>query len=353
MGSSVTFRSAIKPKVNTLGFANTAAMFRHAHDNRYAVGAYNINDSNQVAAYLEGCAKTNAPVILQVSKGAREFANARILVRMAQGGVEMVRNDFGSQIPIALHLDHGDTYEVAVSCIESGFSSVMIDGSAHRFEDNVELTTRVVEYAHKYDVSVEGELGVLSGIEDDVEAAKNIYTDPEKVIEFVRQTGADSLAISIGTSHGAAKFKPGQCTRTPDGVLVPPRLRFDILEEIEGQIPGFPIVLHGASSVVVRFVEMINAHGGALKDAVGIPEDQLREAARLGVDKINIDTDGRLAYTALVRKTLAEQPTKFDPRGYLKPARAALTELIMHKNTKVLGSANQGDAVAALYRDAV
>jgi fructose-bisphosphate aldolase class II len=247
----------------------------------------------------------------------------------------------GYKMPIALHLDHGDTYETCVSCIESGFSSVMIDGSHHSFEDNIAVTKKVVEYAHEQDVTVEGELGVLAGIEDDVEAAKSIYTQPEDVIEFVEKTGVDSLAISIGTSHGAFKFKPEQCTENEDGVLVPPPLRFDILEEIEKQIPGFVIVLHGASSVVPKYVNMINENGGALKAAVGIPAEQLRKAATSAVCKINIDSDGRLALTAVVRKTFNEKPAEFDPRKYLGPAREELTRMMIDKNENVLGSAGR------------
>jgi fructose-bisphosphate aldolase class II len=259
---------------------------------------------------------------------------------MAEGAVQMVK-EFGYNIPIALHLDHGDTYELCVSCIESGFSSVMIDGSHHSYEKNVELTAKVVEYAHKYDVTVEGELGVLAGIEDDVVAAKSIYTHPEEVEDFVKKTGVDSLAISIGTSHGAYKFKPEQCTRNSEGVLVPPPLRFDILEEIEKRIPGFPIVLHGASSVIPHYVDIINDNGGKLEAAVGIPEEQLRRAAKSAVCKINIDSDGRLVFTGMIRKAFSDNPSEFDPRKYLGPAREELETLIINKNEKVLGSAGK------------
>lgn len=250
--------------------------------------------------------------------------------------------DAGYTIPVALHLDHGDTFELCVSCIESGFSSVMIDGSHHPYEKNIELTKKVVEYAHKYDVTVEGELGVLSGIEDDVVAAASIYTQPDQVEDFVKKTGVDSLAISIGTSHGAYKFKPAQCQKNEKGILVPPPLRFDILEEIEKRIPGFPIVLHGASSVLPEYVEMINNNGGKMTAAVGIPAEQLRKAARSAVCKINIDSDGRLVMTAMIRKVFAEQPQEFDPRKYLGPAREELVKMMIDKNKNVLGSAGNG-----------
>jgi len=259
---------------------------------------------------------------------------------MGKGGVEMAK-ELGYKIPIALHLDHGDSYELCVSCIENGFSSVMIDGSHHAYDKNVALTQKVVDYAHKYNVSVEGELGVLAGIEDDVVAAKSIYTQPEEVEDFVAKTGVDSLAISIGTSHGAFKFKPKQCTTNEDGVLVPPPLRFDILEEIEKRIPGFPIVLHGASSVLSKYVQIINDNNGALEAAVGIPESQLRKAAKSAVCKINIDSDGRLVLTAIVRKVLNDNPAEFDPRKYLGPAREELMNMIIAKNTDVLGSAER------------
>lgn len=323
-----------------LGLVNTREMFKKAMEGKYAVPAYNFNNMEQLQAIVLGCGKSGSPVILQVSSGARKYANATLLRYMGQGAVAMAR-EAGFNIPIALHLDHGDTFELCKSCIESGFSSVMIDGSKHSYEDNVALTKQVVDYAHQYDVTVEGELGVLAGIEDDVEAAKSIYTSPEQVQDFVGKTGVDSLAISIGTSHGAYKFKPSQCTRNEDGILVPPALRFDILEEIEKKLPGFPIVLHGSSSVIPEYVKMINENGGKLDDAVGIPEAQLRKAATSAVCKINIDSDGRLAITALIRKIFNEKPAEFDPRKYLGPARDALMELIIHKNQEVLGSANR------------
>ncbi|RLA94876.1 MAG: class II fructose-1,6-bisphosphate aldolase [Deltaproteobacteria bacterium] len=330
----------MKVSYKELGFVNTREMFKKALKEGYAVPAYNFNNMEQLQAIINGCGKSRSPVILQVSKGARNYANPTLLRNMAKGAVEMAR-ELGYNIPIALHLDHGDSYELCVSCIENGFSSVMIDGSHLPYEENIALTKKVVDYAHKYDVTVEGELGVLAGIEEDVEAAKSIYTQPEEVEDFVNKTGVDSLAISIGTSHGAYKFKPEQCTRNQEGILVPPPLRFDILEEIEKRIPGFPIVLHGASSVLPKYVEIINKNGGALKAAVGIPEDQLRKAAKSAVCKINIDSDGRLVVTAMIRKILNENPAEFDPRKYLGPAREELTKMIMEKNRNVLGSADK------------
>lgn len=324
-----------------LGFVNTQEMFKKAMDGKYAIPAYNFNNMEQLQAIIVGCGKSNSPVIIQVSSGARKYANSTLLQYMGQGAVAMARKE-GWNMPVALHLDHGDTYELCVSCIESGFSSVMIDGSAHSYDKNIELTKKVVEYAHKYDVSVEGELGVLAGIEDNVEAAKSIYTSPDQVEDFVKKTGVDSLAISIGTSHGAYKFKPEQCTKDANGVLVPPPLRFDILEEIERRIPGFPIVLHGSSSVLPLYVNIINSNGGKLKAAVGIPEEQLRKAAKSAVCKINIDSDGRLVVTAMIRKVFNEKPEEFDPRKYLGPARDELTKLIIAKNENVLGSAGKG-----------
>ncbi len=321
-----------------LGFVNTREMFKKAMAGKYAIPAYNFNNMEQLQAIINGCGQSGSPVILQVSSGARKYANPVLLRSMGRGAVEMAREQ-GYNIPIAMHLDHGDTYELCVSCIESGFSSVMIDGSHHPYDENVELTRKVVEYAHKHDVTVEGELGVLAGIEDDVVAAKSVYTQPEEVEDFVGKTGVDSLAISIGTSHGAFKFKPEQCTLNEEGVLVPPPLRFDILEEIEKRISGFSIVLHGASSVLPKYVQIINDNNGSLESAVGIPEDQLRRAAKSAVCKINIDSDGRLVFTALIRKTFNEKPAEFDPRKYLGPAREELTRMIVSKNENVLGSA--------------
>ncbi|MGC8802862.1 MAG: class II fructose-bisphosphate aldolase [Bacteroidales bacterium] len=323
-----------------LGLVNSRELFQKAVKGGYAIPAFNFNNLEQLQAIISACVETRSPVILQVSSGARKYANQTLLRYLAQGAVEYAK-ELGYAIPIVLHLDHGDSLELCKSCIEMGFSSVMIDGSHHPYEKNVELTRSVVEYAHKYDVTVEGELGVLAGIEDDVVAEQSHYTRPEEVEDFVKKTGVDSLAISIGTSHGANKFKPEQCTRTPDGILIPPPLRFDILEEIERRIPGFPIVLHGASSVPVDLVRTINSYGGKLKDAVGVPEDQLRRAAASAVCKINIDSDGRLAMTAAIRKVLAENPAEFDPRKYLGPAREALKELYKHKIVNVLGSANK------------
>ncbi len=323
-----------------LGFVNTKEMFKKAFEGGYAIPAYNFNNMEQIQSIITACGKSNSPVIMQVSSGARKYANATLLRYMAQGAVQMAR-EAGHNMPIALHLDHGDTYDLCVQCIESGFSSVMIDGSHHSYEKNVELTAKVVEYAHKHDVTVEGELGVLAGIEDDVVAAKSIYTQPDQVEDFVKKTGVDSLAISIGTSHGAFKFKPEQCTMNEQGVLVPPPLRFDILEEIERRIPGFPIVLHGASSVLPEYVQIINNNGGKLKAAVGIPSEQLRRAAKSAVCKINIDSDGRLVLTAIIRKVFADSPAEFDPRKYLGPAREELIKMMIDKNENVLGSAGK------------
>lgn len=328
-----------------LGLVNTKEMFKKAFEGKYAIPAYNFNNMEQLQAIMIACVKSQSPVILQVSKGARAYANATMLRWMARGAVEMMKEMAAAEglkpIPIALHLDHGDSFETAKSCIDSGFSSVMIDGSHLPYEENVALTKKVVDYAHQYDVTVEGELGVLAGIEDEVSAEHTTYTRPEEVEDFVKKTGVDSLAISIGTSHGANKFKPEQCTRNEYGVLVPPPLRFDILEQVEKRIPGFPIVLHGASSVVPEYVAMINNNGGKLKDAVGIPEEQLRRAATSAVCKVNIDSDGRLAMTAVIRKVFAEKPAEFDPRKYLGPARDELVKLMIHKNEKVLGSAGK------------
>ena len=321
-----------------LGLVNTKEMFKGAVDGGYAIPAFNFNNMEQMQAIVSACAETKSPVILQVSSGARKYANQTLFRYMAQGAVEYAKELGWEKPQICLHLDHGDTFELCKSCVDMGFSSVMIDGSHHSYEDNIELTRKVVEYAHQYGVTVEGELGVLAGIEDEVSAEHHTYTRPEEVVDFVKRTGVDSLAISIGTSHGANKFTPEQCTRDENGKLVPPPLRFDILKEIEKQIPGFPIVLHGSSSVPQEYVDIINTYGGKLKDAIGIPEDQLREAARSAVCKINIDSDGRLAMTAVVRKFMAENPDKFDPRQYLGPAREELKKLYMHKINNVLGS---------------
>jgi len=328
-----------------LGLVNTKEMFAKAMEGKYAIPAYNFNNMEQLQAIITACVKSQSPVILQVSKGARAYANETMLRWMARGAVEMMKEMAAAEglkeIPIALHLDHGDTFETAKACIDSGFSSVMIDGSHHPYEKNIELTKQVVEYAHERDVTVEGELGVLAGIEDDVVAETSTYTKPEEVEDFVSKTGADSLAISIGTSHGANKFTPDQCTKNEDGVLIPPPLKFEILEEIEKRIPGFTIVLHGSSSVVPEYVSMINENGGALNDAVGIPSEELRRAASSAVCKINIDSDGRLAMTAMVRKVFADKPAEFDPRKYLGPAREELIKMMIKKNEEVLGSAGK------------
>ncbi|HLP03892.1 MAG TPA: class II fructose-bisphosphate aldolase [Paludibacter sp.] len=323
-----------------LGLVNTNDLFKKAIEGKYAIPAFNFNNMEQLQAIIAACVETKSPVILQVSSGARKYANQTLLRYMAQGAVEYAK-ELGLNIPIALHLDHGDTFELCKSCVDSGFSSVMIDGSHHSYEDNIALTKKVVEYAHAHGVSVEGELGVLAGVEDDVVAEHHTYTRPEEVVDFVTRTGVDSLAISIGTSHGANKFTPAQCTRDANGHLVPPPLRFDILEEIEKQIPGFPIVLHGASSVPQEYVEKINQFGGKLVDSIGIPEEQLRKAATSAVCKINIDSDGRLAMTAAVREVFATKPGEFDARKYLGPARDELKKLYAHKTVNVLGSAGK------------
>jgi len=316
-----------------LGLVNTREMFKKAVDGGYAIPAYNFNNLEQLQAIVTACAETRSPVIIQVSKGARDYANATMLRYMAMGAVQMAR-EMGADIPICLHLDHGDSFEVCKSCIDNGFSSVMIDGSHLPYEENVKLTKQVVAYAHQFDVTVEGELGVLAGIEDEVSAEHSTYTRPEEVEDFVKKTGVDSLAISIGTSHGAYKFK------LKPGETVPP-LRFDILEEVEKRIPGFPIVLHGASSVVQDYVTLINQYGGKMDGAVGVPEEQLRQAATSAVCKINIDSDGRLVVTAKVREYLAQNPGEFDPRKYLGAARKELVKLLKEKNETVLGSAGK------------
>lgn len=316
-----------------LGFVNTREMFKKAMKEGYAVPAYNFNNMEQLQAIISACVKSRSPVILQVSKGARKYANATLLKFMAMGAMEMMK-ELGNPVPVALHLDHGDSFELCKSCIDSGFSSVMIDGSALAYEKNVELTRQVMEYAHPLDVTVEGELGVLAGIEEHVSSEKSHYTNPDDVEDFVKKTGVDSLAISIGTSHGAYKFK------LKPGESVPP-LRFDILEEIEKRIPGFVIVLHGSSSVLPGYIELINKNGGKMEGAVGVPAEQLRKAAKSAVCKVNIDSDGRLVMTAMIRKTFGEKPGEFDPRKYLGPARDELEKMYMDKNETVLGSAGK------------
>lgn len=323
-----------------LGLVNSKEIFKKAFEGKYAIPAFNFNNMEQMQAIVSACVETKSPVILQVSSGARKYANQTLLRYMAQGAVQYAK-ELGYEIPIVLHLDHGDSFELCKDCIDSGFSSVMIDGSHLPYEENVALTKKVVEYAHKHGVTVEGELGILAGVEDDVVAEHSTYTEPDEVVDFVERTGVDSLAISIGTSHGAFKFTPAQCTRNEDGVLVPPPLRFDILEEIERRIPGFPIVLHGSSSVPQEYVATINKYGGQLSDSIGIPEEQLRKAAASAVCKINIDSDGRLAMTAAVREAFAKDPSEFDPRKYLGPAREELKKLYMHKTVNVLGSAGK------------
>ncbi len=320
-----------------MALVNTTQMFKKAYAGGYAVGAFNINNMEIIQAITEAADELRSPVILQVSAGARKYAKAEYLMALASAVAKDTTIDF------ALHLDHGADFDICKACIDNGFSSVMIDGSHHSFEDNIAVTKKVVEYAHARGVTVEGELGRLAGIEDDVKvsAEDSSYTRPEEVEEFVTRTGVDSLAIAIGTSHGAYKFRPEQCTRNADGVLVPPPLRFDILEEVAKRLPEFPIVLHGASSVPQEFVKQINELGDKLPDAVGIPEEQLRKAASMAVCKINIDSDIRLAFTAGVRQILSEKPQAFDPREYLSVSRANVKALVKHKITDVLGSDNK------------
>ena len=316
----------------------TTEMFKKAYDGGYAIGAFNVNNMEIVQGITEACREEKAPVILQVSKGARAYANHTYLVKLVEAAVLEC-----PEIPIALHLDHGPDFETCKACIDGGFTSVMIDASSKPFAENIEITRKVVEYAHDHGVVVEAELGTLAGIEDDVKVAAHAasYTRPEEVEEFVTKTGCDSLAIAIGTSHGAYKFTADQCTRNEKGILVPPPLRFDVLEEVSKRLPGFPIVLHGSSSVPQNYVKMINENGGKMPDAVGIPEEQLRHAAELSVCKINIDSDLRLAMTGTIRAFFNEHPDKFDPREYLKPARANIKELVRHKLVDVLGCAGK------------
>ena len=322
-----------------LGLVNTREMFKRAVKGGYAIPAFNFNNLEQLQAIITAASETKSPVILQVSKGARAYANPILLRYMAEGAVEYAKSLGCNHPEIVLHLDHGDSFELVKGCVDLGFSSVMIDGSSLPYEENIELTKKCVEYAHQFDVTVEAELGVLAGVEDEVSSEESHYTRPEEVIDFSTRTGCDSLAISIGTSHGAYKFKPEQCTRDPKtGRLVPPPLAFDILHEIEEKLPGFPIVLHGSSSVPEEYVKIIDQYGGNLPNAVGIREEQLREASKSAVCKINIDSDSRLAYTAGVRETLAQHPDYFDPRQYGKVARKYMTEMYSHKIIDVLGS---------------
>src|SRR5574344_1024810 len=322
-----------------LGLVNTREMFAKAVKGGYAIPAFNFNNMEQMQAIVQAAAETKSPVILQISKGARNYANATLLRYMAQGAVEYAK-ELGCAYPeIVFHLEHGDRFEICKDCIDMGFSSVMIDGSSLPYQENIALTKKVVEYAHKHDVTVEAELGVLAGVEDDVASEVSHYTKPEEVIDFATRTGVDSLAISIGTSHGAYKFKPEQCTRDPKtGRLVPPPLAFDVLDAVMEKLPGFPIVLHGSSSVPQEYVDMINENGGKLPDAVGIPEEQLRKAAKSAVCKINIDSDSRLAFTAAVRKVFADKPSEFDPRKFCGPARDEMEKMYKHKILDVLAS---------------
>ena len=325
-----------------LGLVNTREMFKRAINGGWAVPAFNFNNLEQLQAIITACSETKSPVIIQVSKGARKYANQTLLRYLAEGAVAFAK-ELGCHHPeIVLHLDHGDSFELCKSCVDTGFSSVMIDGSALPYEENIALTKKVVEYAHQFDVTVEGELGVLAGVEDDVASEESHYTRPEEVVDFATRTGCDSLAISIGTSHGAYKFKPEQCTRDPKtGRLLPPPLAFDVLQAVEKQLPGFPIVLHGSSSVPQKYVDIINKYGGALPNAVGIPEEQLRKATKSAVCKINIDSDSRLAFTAGVRETLALHPEYFDPRQYCGKAREYMIDLYTEKIKDVLGSENK------------
>ena len=321
-----------------MALVTTTEMFKKAYDGGYAIGAFNVNNMEIVQAITEACKEEKAPVILQVSKGARAYANHTYLVKLVEAAVIEC-----PEIPIALHLDHGDSFETCKSCIDGGFTSVMIDASSKSFEENIAITKKVVEYAHDHGVVVEAELGSLAGIEDEVNvsAESASYTRPEEVEEFVSRTGCDSLAIAIGTSHGAYKFTPEQCTLNEQGIRVPPALRFDVLEEVTKRLPGFPIVLHGSSSVPQNYVAMVNANGGKMPNAIGVPEEQLRKAASLSVCKINIDSDLRLAMTGTIRKFFNDEPSKFDPREYLKPARANIKELVRHKLINVLGCAGK------------
>ena len=321
-----------------MALVTTTEMFKKAYDGGYAIGAFNVNNMEIVQGITEACREEKAPVILQVSKGARAYANHTYLVKLVEAAVIEC-----PEIPIALHLDHGPDFETCKACIDGGFTSVMIDASSKPFAENIEITRKVVEYAHDHGVVVEAELGTLAGIEDEVKVAAHAasYTRPEEVEEFVTKTGCDSLAIAIGTSHGAYKFTAAQCTRNEQGILVPPPLRFDVLEEVSRRLPGFPVVLHGSSSVPQNYVKMINENGGKMPDAVGIPEEQLRHAAELSVCKINIDSDLRLAMTGTIRQFFNEHPDKFDPREYLKPARANIKELVRHKLVDVLGCAGK------------
>ena len=325
-----------------LGLVNTREMFKRAIKGGYAIPAFNFNNLEQLQAIITASSELKSPVILQVSKGARNYANPTLLRYMAEGAVAYAKELGCAHPEIVLHLDHGDSFELCKNCVDMGFSSVMIDGSALPYEENIALTKKVVEYAHQFDVTVEAELGVLAGVEDEVASEVSHYTKPEEVVDFATRTGCDSLAISIGTSHGAYKFTPEQCTRDPKtGRLVPPPLAFDVLAEIEKQLPGFPIVLHGSSSVPQEYVDIINKFGGKLPNAVGIPEEQRRKASKSAVCKINIDSDSRLAYTAGVRETLAEHPDYFDPRQYGKVARNYMIDMYKHKITDVLGSENK------------
>ena len=322
-----------------MAIVTSKEMFRKAYDGGYAVGAFNVNNMEIIQGICDAAIEQRAPLILQVSKGARSYAKHVYLMKLIEAAVEDAEQSAGFDLPVCVHLDHGDSFELCKSCVDGGFSSVMIDASSKPFKENIEITKKVVEYAHDHGAVVEAELGSLAGVEDEVnvKAEDSSYTRPEEVEEFVTKTGCDSLAIAIGTSHGAYKFKPEQCTRDAEGILMPPPLRFDILEEVSKRLPGFPIVLHGSSSVPQEFVKLINENGGKMPDAVGIPEAQLRKAASMSVCKINIDSDLRLAMTASIRQYMAEHPDHFDPRQYLKPGREAIKHMVAHKMVNVLG----------------
>ena len=321
----------------------TTEMFKKAYEGGYAIGAFNVNNMEIIQGITEAAMEQRAPLILQVSKGARSYAKHVYLMKLIEAAIADAEQSAGFDLPICVHLDHGDSFELCKSCIDGGFTSVMIDASSKSFEENIEITKKVVEYAHERGVTVEAELGSLAGIEDEVNVSAEAasYTRPEEVEEFVTRTGCDSLAIAIGTSHGAYKFTPEQCTVNEEGILVPPPLRFDVLEEVTKRLPGFPIVLHGSSSVPQEYVKMVNENGGKMPNAIGVPEEQLRKAAALSVCKINIDSDLRLALTGTVRKYFDENPSHFDPRQYLKPARANIKEVVRHKLINVLGCAGK------------
>ena len=326
-----------------MAFVTTKEMFKKAYEGGYAVGAFNVNNMEIIQGITEAAIENRAPLVLQVSKGARAYAKHVYLMKLIEAAIQDAEQSAGFDLPVCVHLDHGDSFELCKSCIDGGFTSVMIDGSSKSFEDNIALTKQVVEYAHDHGVVVEGELGTLAGVEDEVcvSAEESSYTRPEEVGELVSRTGVDSLAIAIGTSHGAYKFTAEQCTRNEEGILMPPPLRFDILDEISKRLPEFPIVLHGASSVAPEYVQMVNENGGNMPDAIGIPEEQLRKASSMAVCKINIDSDMRLALTGTIRKYFNDHPSEFDPRKYMGAARENIKSVVKHKIVDVLGCDNK------------